>query len=485
MKASSSSWVSGRSPRGATAIEPSRVAVRLVDNDLSTQTVALSSGGEILLSRDGTGPWMLDAERAENGTEVARNDQIHVLELADGQWRLARYAIRSVVGETSVEDGVAATLSVLFDPEVRNCRQCRESLRGRHEATTEFEWWTRREQSPRWLERGTGVSAETAALPRPPGLASPFGLALDREGNLYLSDSGNHRVRRIDAATRTIETVAGTGQLGFSVDGGPAVAAEVVDPRGIAMDDSGNVLVAERATSRVRRIDTVTGTIDTVAGTGARGHSGDGGPATEGMLHSPQGVAADLSGNLYVADTWNHRLRRIDHATGVIETLAGGGGPGFSGDGRSRLPGTAPPSRRGGSGRSRERLRGRHLELENSANRCDVGSDRNDRGNRRGRVLRGRRSSNSGDALRSPGGRRGRFGKRVHCRHPEPQGASHRQRHADNQFGRRVRVTDRELDWRRGPVRRDWMRRSRLRWPAPETCCLRTRTASGSSMPRE
>ena len=308
--------------------------MRLVDNDLSMQTVALSSGGEILLSRDGTGPWMLDAERAENGTEVARNDQVHVLELADGQWRLARYAIRSVVGDTSVEDGVAATLSVLFAPK----SAVADNAGNLYVADTRHHRIRMVDASGTistlagtgdWGFSGDGGPAAAARL------ASPFGLALDREGNLYLSDSGNHRVRRIDAVTRTIETVAGTGELGFSVDGGPAIAAEVVDPRGIAADDSGNVVVAEPATSRLRRIDTVTGTIDTVAGTGAGGLSGDGGPASEGMLQRPQGVAADLSGNLYVADTWNHRLRRIDHATGVIETLAGGGGRGFSGDGEA------------------------------------------------------------------------------------------------------------------------------------------------------
>ena len=324
----------GALPRGATAIEPSTVAVRLVDNDLSTQTVALSSGGEILLSRDGTGPWMLDGERAENGSEVARNDQTHVLELADGQWRLARYAILSVVGETAVEDGIAATESVLFAPN----SAVADNAGNVYVADTKHHRIRMVDPSGvistlagtgDWGFSGDGGPAAAARL------ASPFGLALDREGNLYLSDSGNHRIRRIDAATRTIETVAGTGEVRFSFDGGPAVATEVVDPQGIATDDSGNVLVAERATSRVRRIDAVTGTIDTVAGTGFRGHSGDGGPATEGMLQWPEGLAADQSGNLYVADTRNHRLRRIDHATGVIETLAGGGGPGFSGDGEA------------------------------------------------------------------------------------------------------------------------------------------------------
>ena len=324
----------GALPRGATAIEPSTVAVRLVDNDLSTQTVALSSGGEILLSRDGTGPWMLDGERAENGSEVARNNQTHVLELADGQWRLARYAIRSVVGETAVEDGIAATESVLFAPN----SAVADNAGNVYVADTKHH--RIRMVDPSGMiatlagtgDWGFGGDGGPAAAAR---LATPTGLALDSEGNLYVSDSGNHRVRRIDAATRTIETVAGTGEVGFSFDGSPAIAAEVIDPRGIATDDSGNVLVAEPATSRVRRIDTVTGTIDTVAGTGSGGHSGDGGPATEGMLQRPQGVAADLSGNLYVADTWNHRLRRIHHATGVIETLAGGGGPGFSGDGEA------------------------------------------------------------------------------------------------------------------------------------------------------
>ena len=324
----------GALPTGATASEPSNAFVRLADNDLTTQAVELSSGGEILLSRDGSGPWMLDGERAENGSEVTRDGQTHVLELADEDWRLARYAIRSVAGQTSVEDGIAATGSILFGPSsvvadnagnvyVADTRHHRIRMVNPSGIISTLAG------TGDWGFSGDGGPAVSARLTR------PYGLALDSEGNLFVTDSGNHRVRRVDAEARTIETVAGNGELGFSSDGGPAAAAPLASPQGVATDNAGAVYLAEAGTSRVRRIDTVTGTIETVAGTGHRGYSGDGGLATEAMLKSPFGLAVDLSGNLYVADTWNHRLRRVDAATRVIETLAGGDDPGHSGDGEA------------------------------------------------------------------------------------------------------------------------------------------------------
>ena len=171
----------------------------------------------------------------------------------------------------------------------------------------------------------------TAAL-----LAFPRGVALDGAGNLFIADSSNDRVRRVDAASGVITTVAGTGKDGSQVsdgDGGPATAALLASPESVALDGAGNLFIADLGNSRVRRVDAATGVITTVAGAGAAGFGGDGGPATAALLAFPNGVALDGAGNLFIADSSNDRVRRVDAATGVITTVAGTGVEGFSGDG--------------------------------------------------------------------------------------------------------------------------------------------------------
>ncbi len=159
-------------------------------------------------------------------------------------------------------------------------------------------------------------------------LASPEGVALDEAGNLYIADLGNHRIRRVDAAG-TIATVAGTGEPGYSGDGGPATQAQLHSPFGVALDAAGNLYIADTQYNRIRRVDAA-GTIATVAGTGEPGYSGDGGPATQAQLSQPDDVALDAAGNLYIADLGNHRIRRVD-AAGTIATVAGTGDLGDSG----------------------------------------------------------------------------------------------------------------------------------------------------------
>ena len=161
-------------------------------------------------------------------------------------------------------------------------------------------------------------------------LDSPEGVAVDGAGNVYIADSYNHRVRRVDA-TGTITTIAGTGERGFSGDGGPASQAQLVSPDDVAADRAGNLYIADSGNHRIRRVD-ATGTITTIAGSGEWGFSGDGGPASQAQLREPGGVAVDGLGNVYIADTYNHRVRRVD-ATGTITTIAGTGERGFSGDG--------------------------------------------------------------------------------------------------------------------------------------------------------
>ena len=157
----------------------------------------------------------------------------------------------------------------------------------------------------------------------------PATLAVDGSGNLYVAETGNRRIRRIDPEG-VITTIAGTGERGFGGDGGPATEA-LLGPRALAVDGSGNLYVADLRNYRIRRIDSE-GVITTIAGTGERGYGGDGGPATEAQLNHPNGLAVDGSGNLYVADLGNYRIRRID-SEGVITTIAGTGKLGFGRDG--------------------------------------------------------------------------------------------------------------------------------------------------------
>ncbi len=163
-------------------------------------------------------------------------------------------------------------------------------------------------------------------------LNGPFAIAFDSSGNLYIADSTGRRVRKVDRLTGIITTFAGTGVSGSAGDGGPAVAAQVNNPQGVAVDFSGNLYISEFAGHRVRKVNLSTGIITTVAGTGVTGFSGDNGPATAAKLNIPQGIAIDFSGNLYIADVGNNRIRKVD-ATGIITTIAGTGTRGYLGDG--------------------------------------------------------------------------------------------------------------------------------------------------------
>jgi trimeric autotransporter adhesin len=157
----------------------------------------------------------------------------------------------------------------------------------------------------------------------------PTSATADNFGNVYISDHYNNRIRKINASG-IITTIAGTGAQGFSGDGGPALSAQLYFPMGLAIDGSGNIYIADYWNHRIRKINT-SGIITTVAGNGVAGFSGDGGLATSAKLNSPSKIAVDFAGNLYIADTWNHRIRKVN-ASGIITTIVGTG-PGFSGDG--------------------------------------------------------------------------------------------------------------------------------------------------------
>ena len=343
----------------------------------------LVRGTGVDLTRQEDGSWRIGDTLAENGHRHSVGGREYVLELQEGRWGLAEYAIETVAGNTSVADGVAATRVTLenvsgvavdaignvYVTERTRRRIRRIDLSG---VITTFAG------TGDWGFSGDGGPAVEARL----GL--PSGVAVDRTGRVYVADDGNIRVRRIDV-TGVMTTIAGTGELGFSGDGGPAIEADLVgvqdvatdtrgnvylatwrrirkiDPNGVittiagtgqdgdpgdggpaaeaglsgnldvAADAEGNVYIADASNHRVRKVGP-DGTITTLAGTGERGYSGDGGSSTDALVNDPRGVAVDASGSLYVADRQNNRIRRID-ATGVITTFAGTGEMGFSGDG--------------------------------------------------------------------------------------------------------------------------------------------------------
>ncbi len=160
----------------------------------------------------------------------------------------------------------------------------------------------------------------------------PAGLAFDKQDNLYIADPTNHKVLKATPDGK-LSTLAGTGRRGFSGDGGPAAQAQVAGPMDVTVDDSGNLYIADFGNNRIRKIDP-SGTITTIAGSGTAGDSGDGSAATKAQLRNPTGVTTDSSDNLYIADSNNHKIRKVT-PNGKIESFAGTGEQKLSGDGGS------------------------------------------------------------------------------------------------------------------------------------------------------
>jgi hypothetical protein len=192
---------------------------------------------------------------------------------------------------------------------------------------------------------GSELDRNESGLAISVGIGIPSGITADAAGNLYITN-GADRVRKIEAGSGNIITVAGAGGSRHSGDGGPAVLAQLHQPSAVAVDAEGNLYIAARGEHRIRKVDAATGIITTIAGANPGGDSGimgimvyqggfsgDGGPATGAFLNDPDGVAVDNAGNVYISDTMNYRVRRVDAATGLIHTIAGMGVRGLSGDG--------------------------------------------------------------------------------------------------------------------------------------------------------
>jgi len=174
---------------------------------------------------------------------------------------------------------------------------------------------------------GDGAVAALAAV------NLPTGVAFDGGGNLYIADTGNNRIRRVDAITEIITTVVGNGQQGYAGDGGLAVHAQLNQPAGIAVDAAGDIFIADTGNNTVRKVNAQTGTISTIAGNGTAGYQGDSGTATAAELKLPAAIALDKAGDVFIADSGNNRVRRVDAGTGTITDYAGNGSATYNGDG--------------------------------------------------------------------------------------------------------------------------------------------------------
>ena len=181
----------------------------------------------------------------------------------------------------------------------------------------------------RYIVNGTGAAKRFGGDGGPADRALlnfPTAVAVDAVGHLYIADTMNHRIRRVDAVSGQITTLAGIGQPRYGGDGGPAVAAGLNEPAALAISDSGILYIADQSNNRVRAVDLTTGIIRTVAGTGASAYNGDGIGAAEASLAGPSGLAVGPDGTLYIADTFSGRIRAVDCATGLIRTVIGDGG---------------------------------------------------------------------------------------------------------------------------------------------------------------
>lgn len=178
-----------------------------------------------------------------------------------------------------------------------------------------------------------GKKSETEFPNIDDSLGGPFNVVFDKEGNLYVSVNGDSNVKKVDFYTGKVSVVAGTGEVGFSGDGGQATQAKLANPTGLALDGKGNLFISDSGNERIRKVNLSTGIITTIAGTGETGFFGEDIDATKAQLANPLGLAIDKSGDLYVVDRGNNMIRKIAMSTGKISTIAGNGEAGYDGDG--------------------------------------------------------------------------------------------------------------------------------------------------------
>ncbi len=180
---------------------------------------------------------------------------------------------------------------------------------------------------------GDDYNHSTTDLATDVGVGGPFGVVIGPDKALYICETTGHVVRRWDPQTKRLTIVAGSGRKGYSGDGGPATKATLNEPYEVRFDADGNMFFVEMQNHIVRRVDAETGIISTVAGSGQQGFAGDGGDATAAKLNRPHSIVLDKSGHIYICDIGNHRIRRVDLESGQITTYAGTGKKGTTPDG--------------------------------------------------------------------------------------------------------------------------------------------------------
>ena len=328
--------VSASPGEGGGSNEALQLAIYHVTLETQSQIVELPTNVDVKLTQFWDGIWRVGTDVVASGYRHVHDGTEYILDVLGGRWKRSfdRYLIRSAAGNSGRADGIRAVeagldppVGVAVDPNGNVYVANLENDRIRKIDTT-----------------GIITSATTGIITSVAGtgwsgyggdgglLAGPRKLAADAVGNVYIAEETNDRILKIDASG-IITSVAGTGARGYGGDGGPAAEALLANPYAVATDPAGNVYVADTGNSRIRKIDAL-GIITTLAGTGVWGYGGDGGPAAEALLANPRGLAADGAGNVYVADTGNRRIRKID-ASGIITTLAGNGARGYGGDGGS------------------------------------------------------------------------------------------------------------------------------------------------------
>ena len=263
-----------------------------------SQTLDLPGGSQVTLVQRGEGEWYIEDEPVQTGHRFASGGQEYVLELTGGRWRPAPYAVRVAAGKDSYS---------AFELSLRQPSGVAVDASG-NVFVTDLDGLLKVDET-----------GDTTRLFGPSAFGSlAVAIAVHPAGDLYIADEIRHQVFKIDTEGR-LATVAGIGEPGYAGDGGPASKAQLSHPWDVAVDAAGNVYIADSGNRRVRKIDGF-GTITTVAGTGELGDTGDGGPATQAQLH-PNSVAVDVSGNVYVGDSPHSRVRKID-LEGTITTVS-------------------------------------------------------------------------------------------------------------------------------------------------------------------
>ena len=302
-------------------------------------TIIADTTGTYATGLDGDGSFGLSATMTSPcGLAVDTNNNLYLSDIGNFRIRklnmttgiISEYAANGVAGYSG--DGILATTAQIGSPEglaidlAGNLLICDPDNNRIRKVNQLGIMSTFAGQSGLFGEGYTATNAE---------LCTPANVCTDATGNVYLVDYYNNRVRKLDVTTGTITTVAGSGIAGymfsFTGDGGPATLANMYNPAGVAVDAAGNIYIADQGNSRIRKVEAATGIITTFAGNGTAGFSGDGGAAITAKLQNPSGVAVDTSGNVYIADEFNSRIRKVN-ALGIISTVAGTGTAGFSGD---------------------------------------------------------------------------------------------------------------------------------------------------------